>query len=348
MNKIQELLADSDADRQEKYVGYRVIADHGRAATFIIGDGVRPGAAGAGYVLRMIIRRAARFGRAIGFNKPFLAEVAQIYIAQMGDVYPELQQRQDHILHTITQEEERFARTLDAALVHLYELVQELKEKGETVIPGEAAFNMYATYGLPLEITRDVIQDWGVTVDEAGYKAARRQHAIDSGSGAFKEYEQESGVYGRLLAQLVESGLEDGVEYDPYEDYWMESEIVGLIKDGEIVTEVGAGDTVELVTAVTPFYVEAGGEVSDNGRIFNDSFNFQVSDTRKPINGLIIHTGRVAKGGARLGDFVQLEVDNERRSDIRRNHTATHILHRELRRHLGKHVTQQGSLVAPF
>ncbi|MCP4356643.1 MAG: alanine--tRNA ligase, partial [Chloroflexi bacterium] len=232
MAKVQELLGDSDAEREEQFTGYRVIADHGRAATFIIGDGVRPGAAGAGYVLRMIIRRAARFGRAIGFNQPFMAEVAKVYIGQMGDAYPELALRQDHILHTITQEEERFARTLDKALIHLYELVQELKEKGEDVIPGEMAFNMYATYGLPLEITRDVIQDWNIGVDEKGYKDARRKHAIASGSGAFQGYETGTGVYGRLLTQLIQSGLEEGVEYDPYADYRMDSEVVGLIVAG--------------------------------------------------------------------------------------------------------------------
>jgi alanyl-tRNA synthetase len=347
MDRVQALLGDTAEQRAEKYVGYRVIADHGRAATFIIGDGVRPGAAGAGYVLRMIIRRAARFGRSIGFNQPFLAEVAKVYIEQMGDAYPELRQRQDHILHTLTQEEERFARTLDNALIRLYEIVQALREKDETVIPGEEAFTLYATYGLPLEITRDVIKDWNVTVDEQGYEAARAAHALASGSGAFKGYEQGTGVYGQLLASLVAAGLEDGVEYNPYEDYQMESEIVGIIRGGEMVQEAKAGDTVELVTAVTPFYVESGGEISDTGRIYNDAFTFRVTDMKKPLNGLVVHVGQVESGTVKVGDYVQLEVDNGRRSDIRRNHTATHILHRELRKHLGNHVLQQGSLVAP-
>ncbi len=347
MDRVQELLGDSDQQRAEKFVGYRVIADHGRAATFIIGDGVRPGAAGAGYVLRMIIRRAARFGRSIGFDRPFLAEVARLYIAQMGDTYPELRQRQDHILRTLTQEEERFGRTLDNALTHLQEIVQTLKDKGETVISGDAAFNLYATHGLPLEITNDVVKTWGITVDERGYQEARRQHAMASGSGAFKEYAQDTGIYGQLLASLVTSGLSEGVEYDPYRDYWIASEVVGLLKDGEPVTEVRAGDKVELVTAVTPFYVEAGGEVSDTGRIYHDTFTLRVDDMKKPVNGLILHVGQVEKGSVAIGDNVQLEVDNKRRGDIRRNHTATHILHRELRRHLGSHVIQQGSLVAP-
>lgn len=347
MDRVQELLGDTDEERAQKYVGYRVIADHGRAATFIIGDGVRPGAAGAGYVLRMIIRRAARFGRSIGFNRPFLAQVAQVFIDQMGEAYPELVQRRDHILHTLTQEEERFSRTLDSALIRLYEVVQQLKEQDQAVIPGETAFSLYATYGLPLEITKDVVQDWGMAVDEAGYLQARQAHAEASGSGAFKEYEKDAGVYGRLLAQMVAAGLENGVEYDPYEGDWLESEVVGILRDGEIVNTAVAGDKIELVTAGTPFYVESGGEVSDTGEISAEGFAMQVTGMHKAMTGLVLHVGVVQHGRIQTGDYVRLRVDNERRSDIRRNHTATHLLHRELRAHLGKHVTQQGSLVAP-
>lgn len=350
MDRVQELLGDDDTARIQKYVGYRVIADHARAATFLIGDGVRPGSSGAGYVLRMVIRRAARFGRSIGFGEPFMAEVAKVYIAHMGEAYPELVQRQDHILHTITQEEERFNRTLDAALIHLYELVQEMRERGEKVISGEEAFNLYATYGLPLEITRDVIAAWDVTVDEAGFKKAQEAHAEESRSDKFGSYETEQNVYTSLLHSLLEGEhLENGVDYDPYGPAAIESEVVGIIADGEVVDTAVSGQTIELVTAATPFYVEAGGEVSDTGRIVNEEAGFQlvVENTRKPVNGLIVHVGKVIEGDVKVGQYVRLEVDNLRRSDIRRNHTATHLLHRELRAHLGTHVTQQGSLVAP-
>ncbi|NKQ35048.1 MAG: alanine--tRNA ligase [Chloroflexi bacterium] len=350
MDKVQELLGDSAEERAEKYVGYRVIADHGRAATFLVGDGVRPGSSGAGYVLRMIIRRAARFGRSIGLTEPFLAEIAQVYIDKMGKAYPELIQRRDHILHTITQEEKRFMRTLDTAVIHLYEIVRELQDRGEWEISGETAFSLYATYGLPLEITRDIIQQWDMTVDEAGFKAAQAAHAQASGAGAFGAYEVEADVYGRLLHDLLTTDqLEDGVDYDPYGSPVMGSEVVGIIKDGQVVSQAKAGDQVEIVTAATPFYVEAGGEVSDTGRIISreSDFWFRVDKTARPVNGLITHVGEVVAGETAVGDYVRLEVDDERRSDIRRNHTATHILHRELRHHLGAHVTQQGSLVAP-
>ncbi|MBP9501005.1 MAG: alanine--tRNA ligase [Candidatus Promineofilum sp.] len=348
--RIQALLGDSDEQRQTNYVGYRVIADHGRAATFLIADGVQPGNTGAGYVLRMIIRRAARFGRKIGFHDPFLGEVAQVYIDQMGDSYPELHQRHDLILYTLRREEERFNRTLDHALLHLDALIDAYHSQGITEIPGDVAFNLYATYGLPLEITRDVAKEQhDMTVDEAGYNAAREAHALASGSGAFAGYAVGANVYTSLLRALIDNGYleESGVDYDPYSGASLETTVIGLIRDGERVSTAQAGDKVEVVTAATPFYVEAGGEVSDTGKIITNGTLVDVRDTRRPTPGLIVHIGEVVSGEINEGDLVRLEVDRARRADIRRNHTATHLLHRELRRHLGNHVVQAGSLVAP-
>ncbi len=350
MDRVQELLGDSDEERAEKYVGYRVIADHGRAATFLIGDGVRPGSTGAGYVLRMLIRRAARFGRSIGFQEHFLAEVAKVYIAEMGEAYPELRIHQDHILRTLTHEEERFARTLDSAIVRLLEIMDDLRHHGQHLISGEVAFNLYATYGLPLEITRDLVYGQGFSIDEAGYTQARQAHALASGSGAFGSYETDNSVYGDLMAALVdEAKLEGGVEYDPYYGSDMSSEIVGLIHEGQQVTTIQAGQKAELITAETPFYVEAGGEVSDTGHIVlpESGAEFFVENMHQPVPGLVVHAGRLLAGEMNVGDEVLLHVDESRRSDIRRNHTATHILHKELRSHLGTHVAQAGSLVAP-
>ncbi|MEW5986264.1 MAG: alanine--tRNA ligase [Chloroflexota bacterium] len=355
MERVQALLGDDEAERQSHEVGYRVIADHGRAATFLIGDGVLPGNVGAGYVLRMIIRRAARYGRNIGFDKPFLAEVAQVILNQMADVYPELRVRREFIRHTLTQEEERFARTLDAALTYLDHTLNLLHHASQHVVPGDIAFNLYATHGLPLEITRDVAGERGFTVDEAGYQKAREAHAQASGAGAFGEYDVKDQVYARLLADLIAGGRLDssGVDYDPYSGFTLDSEILAVLHNGQRVDKLAADGReqglVEVVTAATPFYVEAGGEVSDTGRLFvteNDA-EFQVSDVRKPVPGLVVHSGRLLRGELADGQTVRLEVDNDRRWDIRRNHTATHLLHRELREHLGRHVTQAGSLVAP-
>ncbi len=351
MAQIQDLLGDSDEESLEHQTGYRVIADHGRAATFLIADGVLPGNVGKGYVLRMIIRRAARFGRSIGFSEPFLAKIAETYIDQMGPFYPELQRHREHIQHTVTLEERRFTRTLDVALIHLEDILAELHQRKQSILPGEAAFDLYATHGLPLEISRDVAQERGFTVDEAGFLDARAAHAAASGAGAFGRYETGDSIYTTLLASLIDSGRLDlsGVDYDPYRGPRMESEIVGIISGGASVQKATAGQTVEIVTTATPFYVEAGGEVSDTGTITiaESGTRIEVDDMSQPVPGLIVHHSQVTQGEVLVGQIAQLEVCEERRWDIRRNHTATHILHRELRAKLGSHVTQQGSLVAP-
>jgi alanyl-tRNA synthetase len=350
MDRVQELLGDNDEDRREHETGYRVIADHGRAAAFMIADGVLPGNVGRGYVLRMIIRRAARFGRSIGFTEPFLAEIAQTTIDKMDDIYPELDRHREHIRHTVTLEEKRFDRTLDGALSQLDGILAELHHAGESQIPGEVTFNLYATFGLPLEITRDVAGERGFSVDEAGYMAARDKHAEASGAGAFGNYDTAESIYTELLAELIQHGrlAASGVDHDPYTGANMESEVVGLIVDGESVETAREGQIVEVITAATPFYMEAGGEVSDTGRIVVESASAQipVEDMRRPVNGLITHVGQVERGAISVGQYAGLHVDDQRRWDIRRNHTATHILHRELRAELGSHVTQQGSLVA--
>jgi alanyl-tRNA synthetase len=351
LDRVQQLLGDNDAQRAEKTVGYRVIGDHGRAATFLIADGVQPGNTGAGYVLRMIIRRAARFGRKIGFHEPFLGEVAQVYIDQMGEAYPELRLRRDLIQYTLRREEERFNRTLDSGLLQLDQILDDLHSRGETVVPGDVAFNLYATHGLPLELTRDeALEQHGMTVDEAGYAAAREQHAIASGSGAFANYEVGQNVYTDLLLSLLSTGRldEGGVDHDPYTGSSLESTILGLVSDGKRVEVARPGQQVDIITAATPFYVESGGEVSDTGRIANAfGGEARIYDVRRPVAGLIVHSGEVITGELKEGQVVSLEVDRNRRTDIRRNHTATHLLHRELRAHLGPHVVQAGSLVAP-
>jgi alanyl-tRNA synthetase len=351
MDRVQTLLADSEEERRAHETGYRVIADHCRAAAFLIADGVLPGNVGRGYVLRMIIRRASRFGQMIGFDSPFQAEIAKVYIERMGTVYPELRENREHILHTVTQEEERFARTLDRALAVLDETLIVLHRHGEKTVPGETAFNLFATHGLPLEITRDVAGEHGFSVDEVGFREAREAHSIASGAGAFGRYDTEESAYGELLAELLAVGQLDssGVDYDPYSGPRMEAEVVGILVDGRPVKTVSAGQPAEIVTSATPFYVEAGGEVSDTGSIIGteNGARVEVVDVRQPVSGLIVHVSEVKQGDIAVGHIVDLEVDDSRRWDIRRNHTATHLLHQELRAKLGNHVTQQGSLVAP-
>ncbi len=351
MDMVQELLGDTDEQRDEKYVGYRVIADHVRAATFMIADGVRPGNDGADYVLRMVIRRAAKFGREIGFSDPFMAHVSHVYIEQMAEAYPQLRAHADHIKNMLTQEENRFSRTLDRALIELDKVLSDLKASELSEIPGDIAFDLYATHGLPVEITNDIAQDKGFSVDAEGFLNAKEAHKIASGKGAFKGYDLEANIYAKLFQELVAAGelTAEGVTQKQYDAPRLQSKVIALIRDGERTDAARKGDKVEIITTETPFYVESGGQVSDVGSLTVSASGCQVRITgmSKPIDGLLVHQGTVVDGEIKLGANIMLRVDNGRRADIRRNHTATHILHEELRRHLGTHVTQAGSLVAP-
>ncbi len=357
MDHVQELLGHSDAEREKHLVSYRVIADHGRAVTFMVGDGVMPGNEGRRYVLRLILRRGARHGRMAGFTEPFLADVAKVVIREMGEHYTELKARQEFILNVITQEEERFYQTYEYGLSLLTALMDDLKDQGKTAISGADAFKLHATYGFPFELTQDIAQEDGFLVDEAGFHEAMAEHEKVSASDQFKLTGEETlTFYAGLLEHLKSNGQvgAEGVGNDPYYDTQMESRLVAIIRDGQTVKQAREGEQVELVLAATPFYVEAGGQVSDLGSIIHhedpDSppdWEFRVTDTRMPVPGLIVHVGQMTAGTASQGDSIWAVVDDNRRWDIMRNHTATHLLHRELRHILGEHVQQAGSLVAP-
>ncbi len=352
MDRVQEMLGHSDAEREENIVAYRVIADHGRAVTFLVGDGVLPGNEGRNYVLRMILRRAARFGRKIGFPGPFLSEVAKVVIEKMGPHFTGLEARQEFILQTITQEEERFQRTLDVGLNLLDDLIDGLSARRETVIPGDEAFKLYDTYGFPLDLTRDVAKERGFTVDEGGFVAAlEEQRELARAAQQFVlEVGEKLEVYSGLLDELKRTGVlpATGVEHLYTEGTGAEAKVAAIVRAGHVVDSAREGDEVELVLTATPFYVESGGQVSDTGVIARDGeWQVAVSDVRQPLPGLIVHIGEVMSGEPRVGDSAQAAVDAERRLDIARSHTATHLLHNALRRTLGEHVQQAGSLVAP-
>jgi alanyl-tRNA synthetase len=354
---VQELLGHSNAEREKRLVSYRVIADHGRAITFMIGDGVMPGNEGRRYVLRLILRRAARHGRMAGFTQPFLAQIAEVVIREMGEHYTELKARREFILNVIAQEEERFYQTYEFGLRLLNDLVEDLKARNQSTIPGSEAFKLHATYGFPFELTRDIAQEQGLLVDEGGFREAMAEHERISASDQFKMTDEEAlAFYARLLEQLKAEGKlpADGVRCDPYGDTEIESRLLAVIRDGRVVRDASEGQEVELVLAATPFYVESGGQVSDVGSIVHyvdpdspPAWEFQVTDVHQPVSGLILHAGQMVAGTARTQDSVWAIVDSERRWDIMRNHTATHLLHAELRRVLGEHVQQAGSLVAP-
>jgi alanyl-tRNA synthetase len=354
IQRTQKLTGHTEAEVEENIVAYRVIADHARAAAFLIADGALPGNVGRNYVLRMILRRAARFGRKIGFDGPFMAEIADVVIDHMGDYFHELRDRREHILYTITDEERRFHRTLDLGLSKLDEVLAQAVKK---VIPGAEAFKLYDTFGLSVEITKDIARERGYTVDEAGFqKAMADQRDKAAAATKFEGSGDSLAVYQQVKQALIDQGIVDehGVEHDPYTAPEMETSVIGLIAKGQAIDQAKPDDEVEVILAGTPFYVEAGGQVSDVGVIAHYSgagsepdWEVEVTDVRRPVPGLIVHAGKVRSGKPKTGDECWALVDYDRRWDIMRNHTATHLLQAQLRYVLGQHVQQAGSLVAP-
>ncbi len=356
MDRIQTLTGDTPELRQAHLTPYRVLTDHSRAAAFLIADGVVPGNTGRGYICRMIIRRAARFGSKLGLNDPFLAKLAEVVIENYGDAYPELVRNRKAILDNLTREEIRFRRTVEGGISQLDELLKQLVEEGSTILDGELAFDLYATHGLPLEITRDIAREQGLDVDEDDFRKAMEEHRLISGSG--KAFGTMGGddvdVFRSVFEELVAGGKlpERGVEYLPYLDDGgdgrLDGEVLAIIHEGISIDEANEGDLIDVILPKTIFYVESGGQVSDTGVIqSNSGWTIQVQEMRKPAAGIIVHRGVVVQGNPKVGDSAQAIVDIERRLDIMRNHTATHLLHAELRRVLGEHARQAGSLVAP-
>lgn len=346
---VQELTGDSDKERDQNFTPYRVIADHARAAAFLIADGVVPGNMGRNYVCRMIVRRGYRFGGQLGLQNPFLALIAGVAIDLYQDAYPELAQSRQIILDTITREEEQFQHTLENATLHLEDLLNELKP-GD-VLDGESASYLYTTFGMPLEITRDIAKERGLSVDEKGFHQAMEKHRLDSGAGgAMGDLGgEEVELFQALLRQLQESGELDsgGVAYNPYESLAVDGKILALIKDGEIISSADPDDEVQVILPATTFYMEAGGQVSDTGSISGESWSIQIEDVYQPAAGMIVHKGIVQSGSPTTGDPSRAEVDRDRRRDIMRNHTGTHLLHAALDKVIGEHARQAGSLVAP-
>jgi alanyl-tRNA synthetase len=340
LDHVQRLLGHDTRRRAEQIVPYRVIADHARAAAFLIADGVMPGNEGRAYVLRMIMRRAVRFGRRAGLERPFLHEITDTVADLMGETYPEVAQRRGFLRRTVLAEEERFGATLASGLARLDEAIAALPA-GAREIPGEAAFRLYDTYGFPLEMTRDVAQERGLTVDEAGIESAmvaQRQRA--RAAGGF-DTEDGSRDFAAAVAKVGPT------EFLGYKAHRARARIVALLRRGERVEEATEGAEIEVVLDRTPFYPEGGGQVGDTGRLRFRRGAIEVTDTQRTGEGVIRHLGRVTRGTGREGEAVTAEIDAARRWDIMRNHTATHLLHRALHEVLGEHARQAGSLVAP-
>jgi alanyl-tRNA synthetase len=352
LNVLRSLTGHTEAQMLDNFTPYRVICDHVRSAAFLIADGVVPGNAGRNYVTRMIIRRAARFGSSkLGLAEPFLAKVAQAVVTEYGNFYPELEKNKATIFDNLTREEVRFARTVEAGTAHLQNHLDEIRTTKKTVLDGHVAFDLYATYGLPFEISRDIAREQGLDVDEAGFTAAKEEHAKASGGGkAMGKLGGEDAEYFANILKDLQSKKKlgaNGVEYDPYNSLKVEGEVLALIVNGESVSSASLDDQVEVILPKTGFYIEAGGQVNDNGFIRGADWEIEVTAMRRASAGVLVHVGEVISGHPKVGDKATAEVDVNRRHDIMRNHTATHLLHKALHEILGDHARQAGSLVAP-
>jgi alanyl-tRNA synthetase len=354
LDETQRLAGQSDAERAANLTPYRVIADHVRAAAFLIADGVIPGNVGRNYVCRMIIRRAARFARKINLTEPFMAQVARLVIENYQAAYPELKTNAELIYETLTAEEQRFAETLDAGFAELQSLVARLKSSGESQLDGKTAFNLYSTLGFPLEITRDILEEDGLTVDEQGFFEAMEVHRLASGKGqAFVELgSSNTEFYAALLSDLQAQGKlpADGVHYDPYSSFTTASRLVAVLRDGEMIQSARVGDEVELVFTISPLYLESGGQVGDKGKVISGeqpAWEVEITSVHKPVSGLIVHSGIVTRGAPWVDSVALVNVDVPSRQATMRNHTGTHLLHAALRQVLGDKVHQSGSAVDP-
>lgn len=338
----EELCGKMYGKNEKQDISMRVIADHSRAAAFLITDGVMPSNEGRGYVLRRVIRRACRHGKLLGLREPFLYKTAGTVVSLMKSVYPKLIQAQETIVKMVYNEEERFLQTLENGLNILEHEISVLKHNNKRTLSRDAAFKLYDTYGFPLDLTVSILEEEGFLVDEDGFNTAmeeQRFRAREAWKGSGEEKASE--LYKKLLSYGISSTF-IGYNIDA-----APSKVVCIIKDGEIVKQAGQDDKVEIITQETPFYGESGGQVGDIGRFVADGLTVEIIDTKKPLSDLIVHYAIIKEGELRTGDEVELLPDINIRKSVSMNHSATHVLHTVLRKTLGGHIRQAGSLVTP-
>jgi len=323
-------------------ISIRVITDHIRSTTMMVSDGIIPSNEGRGYVLRRLLRRAARHGRLLGIDKPFLFDVATVVIEESKNAYPELEEKKDYIRKVIKTEEERFEATIDQGLSILNEYIRETKNAGSEILSGSMVFKLHDTYGFPLDLTREIAEENGLSIDEEGFKeemAEQKRKARE----ALKSKESSA------WAQDAHTGLAKDIrtEFLGYKEVQSDSRIIYIIKDDDVVENAQEGENVTVILDRTPFYAESGGQVGDTGIIESETGLIRVEDCKKSGDGKYLHYGVVEKGIIESGSEVRAKIDVKRRMAIARNHTATHLLQKALRNVLGDHVNQAGSLVEP-
>ncbi|MDD6183401.1 MAG: alanine--tRNA ligase [Lachnospiraceae bacterium] len=321
-------------------VSIRLITDHIRSATFMISDGIMPTNEGRGYVLRRIIRRAARHGRLLGIEEKFLANLSETVIAESKDGYPELEEKREFILKVLSEEEEKFNKTIDQGLSILNEMQEEMQAAGSKVLSGENAFKLYDTYGFPMDLTQEILEEKGFTIDEEGFKACMEEQRKKARSAR-----KETNYMGADATVYDEIDTAITTKFVGYDRLVHESKITVLTTETELTQALSDGDVGTLIVEETPFYATMGGQCADNGIIETADGEFRVEDTIQLRGGKVGHVGKVTKGMFKVGDTVTLRVNEKKRNLTRRNHSATHLLQKALREVLGTHVEQHGSYV---
>ena len=339
-HKVSEITGAHYGDSHQTDVSLRVITDHIRASVMMISDGILPSNEGRGYVLRRLLRRAARHGKLLGVNEPFLYQVVDMVVHENECQYPELREKQAYITRVIRNEEENFAKTIDAGMHIFSDLLAEHKAKGECVFSGSDAFKLYDTYGFPIDLTREMVQEQDMTVDEDAFQELMEQQRVRARKAR------------EALGDLAWAGVDLGLDTTPtkftgYDHTVDQGTILAIVCDGEVCSEIDEGKQGVLVLDCTPFYAEMGGQVADNGVIETDGALFQVTDVQKDKAGKFLHHGVMHSGRLQVEQTVTARIDTDRRKAIMRAHSATHLLQAALREVLGDHVHQAGSLVEP-
>lgn len=339
-DKVCEIAGLTYGEDPNKDVSIRLITDHIRSVTFMTGDGIIPSNEGRGYVLRRLLRRAARHGRLLGINEKFLARLSSVVIDESKDGYPELEDRSEYIKKLISIEEDNFNKTIDQGLSILEDLEAKLVSEGKTTLSGSDAFRLYDTYGFPLDLTKEILEEKGISVDEEGFKEA--MEVQKQTARAARTETNYMGAEETVYLQLDKNIHSDFVGYN---ETSFNSTILALTTDTEVVDEICEGQSATIVVKETPFYATSGGQVADKGTIASDGGLFEVEDTIKLPGDKIGHIGKVKTGSFKVNDYVSLTINEGQRQDTARNHSATHLLHKALRTVLGNHVEQSGSYV---
>jgi alanyl-tRNA synthetase len=340
-NKVCEFAKVTYKTDEKKDVSIRLITDHIRSATFMISDGIMPSNEGRGYVLRRLIRRAARHGRLLGIDGLFLAKLSETVIEGSKDGYPELEEKKEFIFNVLTKEEEQFNKTIDQGLAILSDMEEQLSAKGEKVLAGEEVFKLYDTYGFPVDLTKEILEEKGYSIDEEGFKVCMEEQRVNARNArkTTNYMGADATVYDDIDAAIT-------TEFVGYDNDTYESKITVLTTDA-VVDAVAEGDEATLFVESTPFYATMGGQQGDTGMITTKDAEFVVKDTIKLKGGKYGHVGTVTKGMFKVGDVVNLAIDTQGRNATCKNHSATHLLQKALKTVLGNHVEQKGSLVTP-